>query len=355
MASYQVFSDLPRIQVDENGPLHDGYVWNAFGGDLENYWNPGQAMKTPPRTIATGFPLTSCNIQVNTNLQKQLLDSGRDSFPPQFSSGQYGMQGLKTFALEKDLYSPYEAQSPYPFVHTQRRFVSPEGSWSDDRSATELRSSSAGSDWSPRSTRSSAGDIYSADSRTFELDAQYFQDRSSIVRSQQMLLHAGYAATTPQRPLLGRSKSDSCVALREVQQYPDTIEPEDLQVEDVKMEYQFAQGNDVSLKLDCSEGGVQQHHDEDIGSSIQEESVESSSVVDAGEEDEVSDFTPNSRKKRRQSSQTSTTSPKSPTKRSPRQRLPSSTDKSKVTKRSNTQKSCPQHPQQKFKNASEYK
>ncbi|KAI9750794.1 MAG: hypothetical protein M1835_001340 [Candelina submexicana] len=356
MASYQIFNDLPRIYVDENGPLHEVYGWSPFEGNLENHWNPEQALKAPSRIVSTGYQLTSSNVQVSTNLQRFLLDPESDAYSRQPTSGQYGLRGLKTFTTQQDLFPPYEPQSPYPLVDAQRRFGSPTGSWRDEGSATELTSSSACSDWSPRS---STGDIHSGGLRGLEPQAGYYHDRDLIIQRQEMHLHAGYESTVEQPPLLGRSKSDSCVALREVQQYPDSVEPEETHDEgfdgDVKMGFHFAQGKDRSLKIDCSGGDAQQHLDERFGSSIQDEFVEvEPSVADAGEEEDYSDYTPSPRKKRRQSSQTGTTSPMSPAKRSPRHRRTSQNGTSKVTKRCSSPKPC-SHMKRMFKNATEHK
>ncbi|KAI9819496.1 MAG: hypothetical protein M1827_006944 [Pycnora praestabilis] len=352
MDSFQVFQDLPHIQVDENGPLKDAYACGAFGGDLEPCWNPMVPSNKAVRVLNTAVPIQSMN-----SIQRYLQDPERTTFAPGIFSGQYEFQGQE-FDDRMEFNRPYEAQSPYPYIGRRQQCPSPVGSVAD------LSSSCGGSSWSPRGSEVDMR-LDSIKDPITDFDIR-FPYNTNFSYPDQAFLYTGYTPSFPARTSHIRSSSDSTVALCEVQQVPDDEPeqyPEDGPQYDMRMDYapSYDHGGGT-IKVASNNEHFQHHHDEGLGSSIHDE--ESAGVV-IKDDDEASDYTPNSstvKRTRRRSSQNSTNSPpKSPTKRRTRQRRSSNTSTSsagktnKVTKRIRAGHSCMQHPKKAFRNQSEYK
>lgn len=362
MDSFRLFPDLPQIHVDENGPLNDGYAYSAFGGDLEAGWNLMGSRKLPNRVInisGTDVPLQHRNTQVMSSMERFLLDPDRSAYAPGLIPEYYRADGQNSNPKPLDFNRPYEAQEPYPFYYGHPRYSSPEGSWSVDRSATEHDSSSGGSVWSPRTSQ---GDMDLGHLRGYgPFEASYSMEHDHQPPNLGQL-RISYSPGFDGHYSHERSTSDPCVALRDVQQYPDA-EPEEQHEEyeymEMKAEY-YLESTKTPYKFPTETIHVERRSDGGTGSSSHGEGSTPGSTRD--EEDVVSDYQPPATTKRRRcgSTQDLTISPTSPTTK--RNSTRSSNSANKVTKRSkaipvttNSPTTCPTHPNKTFKSVSEYR
>ncbi|KAI9879465.1 MAG: hypothetical protein M1830_008424 [Pleopsidium flavum] len=363
MDSFRQFTDLPQIHFDENGPLNDVYACSNFGGGLEPCWNSMDSGKLANRVInisGTEVPLQPRNTQIMSNMQRFLLDTDKSACAPGLLSNYYGSDGVDSNFSCLDFNRPYEAQDPYPFYYSHQRYVSPGGSWGADRSATEQDSSSAGSVWSPQASQ---GEVELGHLRRHEnLDSCYSLDRG-LQRPSLDQIHIGYSSGFPSAYSHERSASDPCVALRDVQQYPDAepeVQQDEYEYMDTNREYYVDQHQDVPCKLSPSDTRPRCRFNESAGSSTHGEESTTSSVKD--EEDGTSEYqsTPPTKRRRRRSSQVNSISPTSPTTKRTPTRISNAANK--ITKRTkpipatpNTPTICPSHPTRTFKSASEYR
>jgi len=363
MDSFRLFTDLPQIHVDENGPLNDAYGFSAFGGDLEPCWNSMDSAKSTNRVVnisGTELALQHRNTQIMSNMQRFLLDPDQSACAPGLLPNYYRTDGLDSNLNRLDFNRPYEAQDPYPFYYRNQRYVSPEGSWGADRSATEQESSSSGSVWSPRTSQ---GEVELGHLRQHgNFDACYSLDRDPQCHNLAQM-HMGYSSGFPAPFTHERSVSDPCVALRDVQQYPDAepeVQQEEYEYMDTKTEYYVDHHQAVSYKHSIDDICPRRHSDEGTGSSTHEEESTTTSVKD--EEDGTSEYqsTPSTKRRRRRSSQGNSLSSTSPTTKRTPTRTSNATNK--ITKRTrsisaatNTPTTCPSHPTKTFKSASEYR
>ena len=359
MDSFRLFSDLPQIHVDENGPLNDGYACTMFGGDLEAGWNITSSRKLPNRFInisGTEVPLQNRNTQVMSNMERFLLDTDQSACAPGLLPDYYRANGLSGSSRPLDFNRPHEAPEPYPLYYGHPRYSSPEGSWSADRSATEHESSSSGSVWS---SRTSQGDMDLGHLRGYgQLDISYPLDHD-LQTPNLGQLRIGYSQGFPGHYSHERSVSDPFVALRDVQQYPDA-QPEEQHDEyeymDLKTDY-YVEPSQAPYKLPVDAIRVEY---EGTSSSGHDEGSTPGSIPD--EEEVTSDYQPRATTKRRRcrSTQEPTVSPTSSTTKRTPVRSPNGTNK--VTKRSkaipattNSPTTCSAHPSKTFKSVAEYR
>ncbi len=350
MELFGQFPDLPQIHVDENGPLHE-FSPSAISGDLDARWSP-IIRKMPDRFISvagTEVPLQHRTTQVMSNMERFLRDNEKSAVAPGLFSDYYGNGGLDREFKPLEFNAPYEAQDPYPWYYGQR-YSSPEGSWSVDRSATEHESSSSGSAFSPGTSQ---GDFEFRQVRGYgQFDAGYTTGLG-LQRHSLSQLDLGYSSGLSGHYSHERSISDPCVALRDVQQYPDVEQEEqrdDYDPMDMKTEFYVEPAEPVPYDVPHGTIRVGRHCEEGTGSSSHDE--------DSSPEPAMSDHQPTPTKRRR--CQIITVSPTSATAKRTSNRSPTSTGK--VSKRSKpvpvnstTSNHCPAHPSRVFKSQSEYR
>jgi len=248
MESFQVFADIPNINITQDGLLNSGFGWPAFGGDL----NQMNYSRQPTTKLVTVFgqeiPIDNSNTQDMSSMQRFLHGPERPPFA-YLPTDRGRSCGNPLQNRHLDYNQSYEAQSPWPVLNEYPRQCSPDEtilsasttSWSASP-RDELRSSSM---YAPYSARSPS---------EFDQHRLSYPEQSNIT---------SFPGELP-------SGGGSC-ALREIQFSPDE-EPEQSVEEyerpDMKTEYGYEQEGDCKMEVDSD--NYPDHDDTGLDNSLRE-------------------------------------------------------------------------------------
>lgn len=333
-----MFHDLNELQEE----LHQHQPFDIYSSP----YGPPSMTNDPIANGGMDMSIQLQSNQINSNVKRYLHSREQPSFfnalplwPPEF------------FRSDERNYTPRSlghcdvASEPWPRGQTIPRGMSPDGYWIDSRSTIEQESCSGSSAWSDRTSEGrpeyEAGPGYGF--------ASWNSQRGSIASQ----FDAGCSPTTPKDGVFTGSSSDSCIALRDVQEYPDAgsedayKKPEIQELEPAASYFMEApapyQPRTESVHFIQDDEGIGSSiHDDSVASPTKEEAEDDDAniedeVRDDGGDSDVSDYSPAAITKRTTTRRTSRAkAPVSPTTKRPSRSKASPTTtltkSSKITK-----------------------
>ena len=274
MGALHISRDLIEVQEE----IHS----QQYIQEVETYSSPyGQNIATD--ALSHGAIDMSFQQQENktmTNVKRFLYSQEQQNMFNALPSWQNEYSGFNEQNCAPRILGQYDvALSPWPRNQTIPRELSPDGNWIGGRSTVEQESSSGSSAWSDRT--SEGRPEYDANpGYGFAWNSQ----RGSIACQ----FDAGFSPIVRPDTSFNDSNSSSCIALRDVQEYPDA-DPDDAYRKSENHELDSATPYfiDVPAPYQARTGSIHYlQDDEGIGSSIHD-SIASLTKEDAEENDAV--------------------------------------------------------------------
>ncbi|KAI9798896.1 MAG: hypothetical protein M1833_004399 [Piccolia ochrophora] len=251
MESMQTFNDLPGIYVGEDSPLSQRYrPYTGWDQSQNDYW--GQ-YDDHSHVFVSGTELRRQRLGHEMDSMQRFV---REALPVAFGSETSQTRRHMDFAMyRQDTTTSIEPPSPYPRVHVGLR--SPTLSSSDEMSATDRCSSTAGELWSPAASGREYGSVSSC--------------HSGSVHHYGTIMPVAYGTNFPTAGCLENPRDSTYVNLQEVQQYPDTSQEafsDDESVYDMKTEGGLEQGEPGCIRVEPCTTPFERSYDEGLGPSI---------------------------------------------------------------------------------------
>ncbi|MCJ1226948.1 hypothetical protein MMC12_003603 [Toensbergia leucococca] len=326
-----MFDDLPSIDLDEREPMWKG---RTSGEDFELLWHPSNTHR-----MSSGMPNASgMNVfpqdpayQTMSNLQRFLHDPEHPCITSGLSSWDTRYLKSNEDPYASGLHKPFEPSNPWPSTLGVPREASPEGFWGGERPANEQDSCSGSSSWSPR-TSDSYFEMKLGYPQSCIVSQSYYPAWNGAQGYDSDPLHSDYSPCLSGGSSYSSPRHGTSVALRDVQQYPDTdVEQSPSQPELQRLHMEHTRFSECPGPIQCRGEPVNfidRHdhvnntpvHDYPIASPTMEEDV---SIEENPKMDVDSDYSPStgakrSNRRRTSKSGSSSKSPTSPTKSSSR-------------------------------------